>query len=156
MNETEIREAVDNDKISFSDLYNELQIKDLGNWDDVNSKEVILNYCRDKMFDDVHVSHILSVLESNPSCEDLYQIWLGNSCETPSPIMNKLDLVKALELITKKKFTLTVRESKSIDVEIEAEDILNAIDEVETKYKDGEYDIMMNSGEYDDIEVFEK
>jgi len=50
------------------------------------------------MKEDVSVSHILKAIEDNPSKEELYCIWLGNSMETPAPINTKEDLVEALEI----------------------------------------------------------
>ena len=34
----------------------------------------------------ITVSHILKVIEDNPSEHGQYSIWLGNSTETPKPI----------------------------------------------------------------------
>ena len=90
-----------NDKdVSFEDFYQYLQDKDLGDWDNINSEDTIKQYVTEKMNEGIIVSHIVKALEENPSTKDMYNIWLGNSMETPIPINNKEDLVEALELVS--------------------------------------------------------
>ncbi len=93
-----IKSMLENEEVSFNDFYTYLRDKDIGDWDRVNSEDIIKQYCTEKMNEGVHVSHIIKALEENPSDEEVYGIWLGNSMETPTPINNKKDLVKALEI----------------------------------------------------------
>jgi hypothetical protein len=93
-----IKEALDNNEIEFNDFYNALQEKEIGYWDSINSEDIIHEYIDDMMDRGVQVSHILKAIEENPSDQELYSIWLGNSMETPEPINTKEDLVNALEL----------------------------------------------------------
>ena len=44
----------------------------------------------------IRVSHILKAIEDNPSQHDFYNIWLGNSMNTPEPINTKKDLIEIL------------------------------------------------------------
>ena len=55
-------------------------------------------YINDMNSGGINVSHIEEVLENNPSREELYGIWLGNSMNTPTPINTKQDLIDALEI----------------------------------------------------------
>ena len=84
------------DTSSFDDLYSELQNNDIGDWDQVNSEDVIKQYITEMMKKDIHVSHIVEAMEKNPSSHEVYNIWLGNSMETPTPINSKKDLLEAL------------------------------------------------------------
>lgn len=84
------------DSVSFNEFYNILRDLDEGDWDNVNSEEVILQYAIEKAKEGIKVSHILRVIEEEPSKEELYKIWLGNSLETPTPINTKQDLLEAL------------------------------------------------------------
>lgn len=98
-----IRQKLNDPRIRFDEFYNFLQEKDIGNWDDVNSEEIIQQYIAEKTREGIHVSHILKAIEKNPSTQELYAIWLGNSMETPTPINNKKDLVEALGIDLKGK-----------------------------------------------------
>lgn len=84
--------------MSFGELYDYLQDKDEGYWDNVNSEEIVRMYIDDMNNDGINVSHIEEAIENNPSREGLYEIWLGNSMNTPTPINTKEDLLEALEL----------------------------------------------------------
>jgi len=86
------------DNMTFGELYDYLRDKDEGYWDNVNSEEIVRMYIDDMNNEGVNVSHIEEVLENNPSRQELYEIWLGNSMETPTPINTKEDLLEALEL----------------------------------------------------------
>lgn len=86
------------DDSSFQKFYTYLRDKDLGDWDSVNSEEIIKLYLTEMIEKEVHVSHILKAIEENFSSECLYKIWLGNSMETPEPIESKSDLYEALGL----------------------------------------------------------
>ena len=90
-------------EMSFDEAYNYLQEKDIGNWDNVNSEDIIKQYCNEKMREGIHISHIIQAIEKNPSKEELYCIWLGNSMETPTPINNVEDLIEALEIDEEEK-----------------------------------------------------
>ena len=85
-------------KMSFDEAYNYLQNGDFGNWDNINNEDIIKQYCTEMINKGVHVSHILNAIETNPSEEELYSIWLGNSMETPTPINNVNDLIESLGL----------------------------------------------------------
>jgi hypothetical protein len=87
---------IDDESISFRDFYDELRDLDEGNWDGVNSEEIIRQYVAEKSREGYSVSHILKAIEENPSSEELYAIWLGNSMETPTPINTKEELYNAL------------------------------------------------------------
>ncbi|MHA1169729.1 MAG: hypothetical protein ACTSRU_18015, partial [Candidatus Hodarchaeales archaeon] len=52
---------------------------DMGNWDNVNSEEIIKQYVSEKMQEGIPVSHILEALEKHTSKHEMYRIWLGNS-----------------------------------------------------------------------------
>ena len=69
----------------------------MGDWENINDRETIIGYVKEKIEEDVCVAHILEAVESNPH-DKLFHIWLGNSMETPSPIKTKEDLVEALGL----------------------------------------------------------
>jgi hypothetical protein len=90
--------------MSFGEFYDYLNQNDLGEWDNVNSEEIVRMYIDDMNNKDVNVSHIEEVLENNPSRQELYEIWLGNSMETPTPINTKEDLLEALDLDKKDYF----------------------------------------------------
>ena len=92
------KEMMEAENVSFADFYNYLVDKDIGNWDNVNSEEIIKSYCTDMMAKGIHISHIIEAIEQNPSDEGFYEIWLGNSMETPTPINNKRQLYDALGL----------------------------------------------------------
>ena len=90
--------------MSFGEFYDYLNQNDLGYWDNVNSEEIVRMYIDDMNNKGVNVSHIEEVLENNPSRQELYEIWLGNSMETPTPINTKEDLLEALDLDKKDYF----------------------------------------------------
>lgn len=95
---TNIEIMLEDDSVSFNDFYTYLRDDDSGDWDSINNEEIIKEYVYDLSKQGISVSHILLALESTPSKEELYHIWLGNSLETPSPIDTKLDLYNALGL----------------------------------------------------------
>lgn len=91
-----IREALLSEEVSFDDFYNGIENTELGYWDNINSTDIIYDYINEKMREGIIVSHILNALENDSSEHDLWDIWLGNSMETPKPINDKEDLVDAL------------------------------------------------------------
>ena len=99
-NEEERRMKNNNElkKMSFNEAYDYLRDNDIGNWDNVNNEDIIKQYCNEMSLKGIHISHILKAIEDNPSQEELYCIWLGNSMETPTPINNVDDLLEALEV----------------------------------------------------------
>ena len=101
--------------MSFGEFYDYLNQNDLGYWDNVNSEEIVRMYIDDMNNKGVNVSHIEEVLENNPSRQELYEIWLGNSMETPTPINTKEDLLEALDLDKKDYFAKGGEIVKSID-----------------------------------------
>ena len=96
--ETKIKQMLKDDSISFDDFYNHLKNCDEGFWDNVNSEDIIKQYISEKSQQGIRVSHILEAIEDNPSNNELYEIWLGNSMETPYPINTKSDLLEALQI----------------------------------------------------------
>jgi hypothetical protein len=85
-------------KMSFEEVYTYLRDEGLGNWDNVNSEEIVKQYCSEMMNKGIRISHILQAIEENSSKKELYNIWLGNSMETPIPINDVNDLLIALEV----------------------------------------------------------
>ncbi len=74
-------------KMDFNDAYDYLQNNDNDlYWDDLNSEDTLFMFINEKMREGITVSHILKVIEDNPSEHGQYSIWLGNSTETPKPI----------------------------------------------------------------------
>lgn len=97
MNQNIIKKLNDS-RVSFEDFYNYLRDQDIGYWDGVNDEDIIKQYITEMSSNGIHVSHMLQAIEENPSSQELYCIWLGNSMETPTPINTKQDLFEALEL----------------------------------------------------------
>lgn len=93
-----IKQAMEDDNISFGDFYYNLYNEGIGYWDEVNDTEIIKDYIIDMIRDDIWVSHILTAIENEYSEHDLWRIWLGNSMEIPEAINTKEDLVEALNL----------------------------------------------------------
>jgi len=94
----EIKKMLEDDSIDFQTFYHKLQNIGDGFWDGINDKEIILQYVLEKATDGISVSHILKAIEDEESEHDLYEIWLGNSMNTPKPINTKQDLLNALEI----------------------------------------------------------
>ena len=103
-----IKEAIQNKDIEFYSLYEALINQDFGNFDNVNRTEIIQEYIKDMISKGVSVFHMLKAIEDNISKYDLWEVWLGNSMETPTPINSKEELVDALGL-----------EGEDLDLEIE-------------------------------------
>jgi hypothetical protein len=95
-NMAQVKKMLNDKNVSFDKFYDFLRDKDWGNWDNVNSEEIIRQYVAEMMSQGIHVSHIIRAIENNRSEEELYEIWLGNSMETPKPIRTKKDLYNAL------------------------------------------------------------
>lgn len=92
--ELTLKEMVDDDTIKLENMYNLARDRDL-NWDNVNDRYIIEMYIADMMKQGIRVSHMLEALESTNA--DLFEVWLGNSMETPTPIKTKQQLMEALE-----------------------------------------------------------
>ncbi len=92
----QIENMLQDENITFNQMYDKLRDLDNGNWDDINSEEVVLEYVSEKLGEGYRVAHIAEAIQDNFSREELYQIDLGNSMNTPTPINNKYDLVQAL------------------------------------------------------------
>ena len=109
-------------RMSFEEAYTHLQDEDRGNWDSVNSEDIIKQYCNEMMEEGVPISQLLEAIEKNPSSKELYCIWLGNSMETPTPINNVSDLIDALGVEDKsiKKFEVNFEKSFHLIVDVEA------------------------------------
>ena len=91
-----IREAIEDNSVSLIDFYNALHDIEIGNWDGINSRDIIEQYLCEMIPQGIVVSHIVEALEK--SWADIFAIWLGDSAETPEPIETKEDLVEALEI----------------------------------------------------------
>lgn len=87
-----------NKEVSFNEFYEFCFENSIGcnMWDDVNSEEMIKQYVYEMTLKDIRVSHILKAIEDNPSEHEIYNIWLGNSMNTPLPINTKKDLFELL------------------------------------------------------------
>jgi hypothetical protein len=125
-------------KLPFQDAYDLLQEHDIGNWDAVNDKGIIISYCTDMMEKGVIVSHIIKALEDNESDEDLYNIWLGNSMNTPTPINTVNDLIEALEIsdndlepLKPKRFSVNFEKTFDLCIDVEAIDDEEALQKAE-------------------------
>ena len=92
------KDMIKDDNISFDVFYTKLRDSDLGDWDRINNEDIIKQYCSEMSLKGIHISHILKAIEDNPSNQELYAIWLGNSMETPEPINTKQQLYDALEV----------------------------------------------------------
>ena len=94
---TTIRQILDDNSKDTSDLYRFVSGTENYNkhCDSLNDREVIEMYITEMMQEGVHVSHILRALEESNA--DFFEIWLGNSMETPRPINTKQELVDFLE-----------------------------------------------------------
>ena len=106
-----IKDALIDDTIDYREFNSMLQEADIGDWDSINSTEVIEMYIAEMMPQGIHVSHILKALEQEESEYEDWHIWLGNSSETPTPINSKQDLLTALG----------VWEEEELEQEIEVE-----------------------------------
>ena len=84
------------ESVSFDKLFDFLCQNDIGYWDGVNSTETIQMYIKDMMKKEVKVSHILKAIEEEESEHEQWEIWLGNSMNTPKPINTKDELMEAL------------------------------------------------------------
>lgn len=93
-----IREALLNDNIGVLELYSALIDADMGNYDNVNSTEIIKEYIADMISKDINVLHMVKAIEDEVSKYDLWEVWLGNSMETPTPINTKQELLDALSI----------------------------------------------------------
>lgn len=93
-----IFDMINNDEVTFEQFYTCCMDNDLGDWDNVNSTNIIYDYINEQMRDGTVVSHILRELETESSSKELWKIWLGNNMETPKPINSKEDLANALGL----------------------------------------------------------
>jgi len=121
----DIERMLEDKSISFKEMYEYLHEKEIGYWDNVNDEETIRQYCSEMLKQNIIISHILEVLEQNPSPEELYEIWLGNSLETPSPIRTKKELVSALGLSKYKRYDVIV-DFESFTTTIEAKSKMEA------------------------------
>lgn len=97
MNKT-VRELLNDEEVSFEEFRSLLEDNDIGFWDSVNSTGTIRDYIKEQIDEGISVSHMLEAIETNESIYDLWEVWLGNSMETPSPIDTKEDLINALSL----------------------------------------------------------
>jgi hypothetical protein len=98
MRKITIKKALVDENISYRNFYSALRDVEVGNWDNVNSTDIMYDYINEMMRKGIFVSHILKAIEENDNYFDDWAIWLGNSMEVPEPINGKEDLLEALEL----------------------------------------------------------
>ena len=92
-----IKDALIDEDIDYREFKSMLQDAGIGDWDSINSTEVIEAYIAEMMPQGIHVSHMLKALETaDQAGNDDWHVWLGNSMETPTPINSKQDLLTAL------------------------------------------------------------
>lgn len=89
---------LDDESVSFQEFYNLLYNEDMGDWDNINSREIIKQYVKEQIDEDVCVSHMLAVLERSDA--EYFEITLDCSSNTPVQISDKSELVFALGLIS--------------------------------------------------------
>ena len=94
----EIKDMLNDNSVSFGKFYDYLSTEGEGDWDSVNSQEIVERYIEEMEGKGIDVEHIRDAIEENPSKQELYNIWLGNSMNTPIPINTKKDLLEALDL----------------------------------------------------------
>jgi len=107
------KQLIEDKNVSFDNMYEQLQEKEYGDWDNINDEDIIRQYCKEQIDSGIQVSHILEVLETKPSSKEIYAIWLGNSLETPNPIETKQELTEGLG-IECKKFARQCTECKGL------------------------------------------
>ena len=61
----EIKRMLEDDETSFKEFYDFLRDKDIGEWDKVNSEDIIKEYISEMMRQGIRVSHILEALDRN-------------------------------------------------------------------------------------------
>ncbi len=83
--------------MTFEDAYDYLRDQNV-DWDSVNDTDTIRQYITEKMKEGIAISHMVKALEDNPSTQDLYDIGLDNSTDTPEPINTVEDLLDALQI----------------------------------------------------------
>lgn len=93
--EKRLNELVEDYSIDLEKMYSIALEEDLGFLDGINDREIIEMYLSEKIQEGIKVAHILEAIEENPSVY-LFEIWLGNSMETPIPIRTKEELKEAL------------------------------------------------------------
>lgn len=89
-----LNELVKDASIDLEEMYSIVIDEDIGFLDGINNREIIEMYIDEKMQEGIRVSHMLQILESSNA--DLFEVWLGNSMETPEPIETKERLKEAL------------------------------------------------------------
>lgn len=92
--EVRLNELVEDEGVSLDDMFSIAIDEGLGFIDGVNDREIIEMYISEKMLEGIRVSHILRAIEDSDSY--YFEIWLGNSMETPEPIETKERLMEAL------------------------------------------------------------
>ena len=138
----EIKEKLENENISFDEFYNFLHEKDVGYWDNVNSKEIIQKYCYEKMKEGIHIGHILTEMEVNQSKTEVYCMWLGNSMRKPEPINTKKELVIALGLIVLERYSCLLSREVGFRMSVEAENEKQAIAMFHRDLDDGKHELV--------------
>ena len=60
-----LKEALNDDNVSYYDFYTALCDEDIGCWDNVNSSEILYDYINELMRQGYYVSHILRAMEEH-------------------------------------------------------------------------------------------
>lgn len=92
--EVRLNQLINDSSVDLDQMYQIALDEDLGFLDGINDREIIEMYIAEKMQEGIIVSHMLKALED--SDERLFEVWLGNSMETPEPITSKERLREAL------------------------------------------------------------
>ncbi|PWM29339.1 MAG: hypothetical protein DBX40_00290 [Clostridiales bacterium] len=93
-----IKDAINDEAVSYYELYDYLLEHDIGYWNDVNSSEILYDYINDMMRQGYRVSHMLKAMERQFCETQDWHIALDNSANTPKAIKSKEDLAEALYL----------------------------------------------------------
>lgn len=99
-NKMTVRQAMNNDEMDFVVFYEAVKEAELGNWDLVNDTDTIKEYVIEQINNGIRVSHILQKIEEKEfhNENDLWEMYLGDALATPTPIYDKIDLARALDI----------------------------------------------------------
>jgi len=90
-----VADAIKNKNVLMCDFVS--AVSEIGDWQGVNSEEVIIDYVKHMIDEFVPVSHILKAIESNTSTYNAYyKMDLGYSLNVPELITDKEELAHAV------------------------------------------------------------
>lgn len=93
--EVEVYQMLHDIEVDLDHLWSRVSEGDIGFADGINDREIIEMYISEQVSEGISVSHMLVALEENYDT-DYFQVWLGNSMETPEPIRTKRELIEAI------------------------------------------------------------